>query len=186
MTKKNNKKITVKFKIKKKIPLQLHQLPAEILNHILYTIKIGLTSFTYPEIQGHSLDLLITFGDSLIQDTDNRLAHLRELTVEPFGKLLFDVIVGLNLHSENKNDCYGAIYLLGCASRSTEMNFCHETVTALVHKQRQRVTYATESDSPEVVKLKAFVFSHSREQKMSFIDLLDKFVSGICFLYHQT
>ncbi|KAG5668925.1 hypothetical protein PVAND_016835 [Polypedilum vanderplanki] len=163
---------------------ELHQLPAEILNHILYTIKIGLTSFTYPEIQGHSLDLLITFGDSLIQDTENRLQHLRELTVEPFGKLLFDVIVGLNLHSENKNDCYGAIYLLACASR-TEINFCHETVTALVNKQKERVTYATDSDTPEVEKLKNFVFSHSREQKMSFIDLLDKFVSSICFLYHQ-
>jgi len=121
----------------------------------------------------------------MIQDTENKLILLKELIIEPFGKLLFDVIVGLNLHSENKNDCYGAIYLLGCAAPSAEANFCHEMVTALVNKQKCRVTYATEADTPEVEKLKGFVFNHSREQKMNFIDLIDKFVSGICFLYHQ-
>lgn len=169
----------------KKIIFQLPQLPLDILNHILYTIKIGLTSFTYPEIQGHSLDLLITFGEALIQDNENRLAHLRELTVEPFGKLLFDVIVGLDLHTENKNDCYGCVFILACASLSPESNFCHEMVTALVNKQKERITYATAIETPEVEKLKSFTFTHSREQKMQFIDLLDKFVSSICFLYHQ-
>jgi hypothetical protein len=120
-----------------------------------------------------------------VQDTENRLGHLRELTVDPFGKLLFDVIVGLDLHSENKNDCYGAIFVLACAAANIESNFCHEMVTLLVNKQQQRVTYASSAEPPEVEKLKAFVFNHSREQKMNFIDLLDKFVSGICFLYHQ-
>lgn len=164
---------------------KLLQLPLDILNHILYTIKIGLTSFTYPEIQGHSLDLLITLGEALIQDTENRLGPLRELTVEPFGKLLFDVIVGLDLHSENKNDCYGCIFILGCASLSPESNFCHEMVSTLVNKQKEHITYATASETIEVEKLKGFAFTHSREQKMLFIDLLDKFVSSICFLYHQ-
>lgn len=108
------------------------------------------------------------------------------MTVEPFGKLLFDVIVGLDLHSENKNDLHGCIFILGCAAHSIESNFCHEMVTALVDKQKARVTYATAAETPEVEKLKSFVFRHSREQKMQFIDLLDKFISSICFLYHQT
>jgi hypothetical protein len=77
---------------------QLHNLPEDIVNHVLYTIKIGLTSFSYPEIQGHSLDLLSTMGDAIVQDTENQLTALRTLTVEPFGKLLFDVIVTLDLH----------------------------------------------------------------------------------------
>lgn len=110
---------------------------------------------------------------------------LRELTVEPFGKLLFEVIVGLDLHNENKNDCYACIFVLGCASLSSDSNFCHEMVNKLVNKQRERTTYATVSETTEVEKLKNFSFTHSREQKMLFIDLFDKFVSSICFLYHQ-
>lgn len=155
------------------------------MNHILYTIKIGLTSFTYPEIQGHSLDLLTTMADAIIQDTDNRLLQLRELLVNPFGKLLFDVIITLDLHNENKNDCYGAIYTLCCASNDPSANFCHETVRALVERQKERSTYVTAEDAPEVEALKVFSFRQSREQKFSFIDLIDKFISSICFLYHN-
>jgi len=77
----------------------------ELINHILYTIKIGLTSFAYPEIQGHSLDLLTTMADAIIQDSEGRLHELRNLTVVPFGKLLFEVIATFDLHKENKNDC---------------------------------------------------------------------------------
>src|SRR4051812_31947172 len=113
---------------------QLHNLPVDLINHILYTIKIGLTSFIYPEIQGHSLDLLTTMADAIIQDSENRLQMLRALLVEPFGKLLFDVIVTLDLHSENKNDCYGSIYTLCCASPDPSSNFCHETVRMLSEK----------------------------------------------------
>lgn len=144
-----------------------------------------MTSFTYPEIQGHSLDLLTTMGDAIIQDSDNRLGSLRNLTVEPFGKLLFDVIVTLDLHSENKNDCYGAVYTLCCASSDPSANFCHETVQALVERQKGRLTYVDAGDTPEVEALRNFSFRHSREQKMAFIDLLEKFVSSICFLYHN-
>lgn len=151
----------------------------------MYTIKIGLTSFTYPEIQGHSLDLLTTMGDAIIQESENRLDHLRVLITEPFGKLLFDVIVTWDLHSENKNDCYGAIYTLGCASVDPSANFCHETVRALEERQKGRSRYVSAEDSPEVEALKAFSFRHSREQKMGFIDLIDKFISSICFLYHN-
>lgn len=124
-------------------------------------------------------------GDAVIQDSDNRLGVLRNLTVEPFGKLLFDVIVTLDLHSENKNDCYGAVYTLSCASTEPSANFCHETVQALFERQKGRLTYADAGDTPEVEALKNFTFRHSREQKMAFIDLLDKFVSSICFLYHN-
>lgn len=144
-----------------------------------------MTSFTYPEIQGHSLDLLTTMGDAIIQDSENRLDSLRNLTIEPFGKLLFDVIVTWDLHSENKNDCYGAIYTLCCASIDPSSNFCHETVRALEERQKTRSTYVSAEDTPEVEALKAFTFRHSREQKMAFIDLLDKFISSICFLYHN-
>jgi hypothetical protein len=107
------------------------------------------------------------------------------LTVDPFGKLLFDVIVTLDLHNENKNDCYGAIYTLSCASIEPSRNFCHEMVSALVERQKERLTYVGVGDAPEVQTLKSFAFRHSREQKMSFIDLFDKFVSSICFLYHN-
>lgn len=105
------------------------------------------------------------------------------MTVEPFGKLLFEVIVTLDLHSENKNDCFSAIYTLCCAEPNRN-NFCHQTVRALVERQRGRLTYVAEN-GPEVDALLAFSFRHSREQKMAFIDLLDKFVSSICFLYHN-
>lgn len=124
-------------------------------------------------------------GDAIIQDSDNRLGSLRNLTVEPFGKLLFDVIVTLDLHSENKNDCYGAVYTLCCASSDPSANFCHETVQALVERQKGKLTYVDAGDTPEVEALRNFSFRHSREQKMAFIDLLDKFVSSICFLYHN-
>lgn len=124
-------------------------------------------------------------GDAIIQDSENRLGALRELTVEPFGKLLFDVIVTLDLHNENKNDCYGAIYTLCCASPEPSANFCHETVHQLVERQKGRQTYVGQGDAPEVEALRIFSFRHSREQKMAFIDLLDKFVSSICFLYHN-
>jgi hypothetical protein len=116
---------------------------------------------------------------------ENRLMPLRELTVEPFGKLLFDVILGLDLHTENKNDCYSAVYILSCAASPPDRNYFHELIAALVNKQKERVTYTTSVDSPEVEKLRSFVFSHSREQKMNFIDLFEKFISSICFLYHQ-
>lgn len=162
---------------------KLQNLPIELTSHILYTIKIGLTSFSYPEIQGHSLDLLTTMGDAIIQDNENQLDSLRN-QIEPFGKLLFDVIVTLDLHTENKNDCYSAIYTLSCASTDSNANFCHETVRALVERQKSRLTYVGDGDAPEVEALQVFSFKHSREQKMAFIDLLDKFVSGICFLYH--
>lgn len=132
------------------------------------------------------MDLLITFGEALIQDTEFKLGPLRDLTVIPFGKLLFDVIVGLDLHSENKNDCYGCIFILACASSSSpESNFCHEMVTSIATKQKERITYATAEPSQEIEKLRTFNFTHSREQKMQFIDLFDKFVGSICFLYHQ-
>lgn len=124
-------------------------------------------------------------SDHIIQDNENRLFELRNMIVEPFGKLLFDVIATLDLHNENKNDCYGAIYSLSCASPDPSSNFCHETVRALVEQQKSRSTYVTECDTPEVEALKIFVFRSSREQKMGFIDLLDKFVSSICFFYHN-
>ncbi|CRL08225.1 CLUMA_CG020975, isoform A [Clunio marinus] len=164
---------------------ELQNLPVDLINHFLYTIKIGLTSFAYPEIQGLSLDLLTTLGDSMINDQDNKLGMIRNLTVEPFGKLLFDVIVTLDLHNENKNDCYSAIYTLCCASADPSSNFCHETVAALVERQKGRLTYVGEGETPEVEALKIFAFRHSREQKMAFIDLIDKFISSICFLYHN-
>lgn len=167
-----------------KISSQLPNLPADLINHILYTIKIGLTSFAYPEIQGHSLDLLSTMADAIIQDSDNRLGDLRNLTVEPFGKLLFDVIATFDLHNENKNDCYGAIYTLCCASTEPSANFCHAMICALVEQQKTRSTYVNSEDAPEVEALKVFTFRHSREQKMAFIDLIDKFISSICFFYH--
>ena len=145
--------------------MQLHNLPIDLVNHVLYTIKIGLTSFSYPEIQGHSLDLLSTLGDALVQDSDNQLLPLRNLTAEPFGKLLFDVIMTLDLHSENKNDCFSTIYTLSCASANIENNFCHETVKALTDRQKARLTYATASNAPEVEALLTFSFrQHSREQ----------------------
>lgn len=152
----------------------------------MYTIKIGLTSFSYPEIQGHSLDLLGTMGDAILQDNEHLLISLKNLVVEPFGKLLFDIIVSLDLHSENKNDCFSAIYILGCASHNPSSNFCHGTIRALVDKQKSRLTYTTgTTDAPEVEALLSFTFKQSREQKMAFIDLFDKFVSSICFLYHN-
>lgn len=154
------------------------------MNHILYTIKIGLTSFAYPEIQGFSLELLNSIAYAIVQDSAH-LNDLRSVTVEPFGKLLFDVIVTLDLHSENKNDCYGAIYTLACASINPKANFCHETVHLLREHQRERLTYVTELETPEFATLKEFNFKHSREQKMNFIDLIDKFISSICFLYHN-
>lgn len=129
--------------------------------------------------------MLTTMGDAIIQDSENRLQSLRELTVEPFGKLLFDVIVTWDLHNENKNDCYGCIYTLCCASLAPSANFCHETVRALVERQKGRSTYVTAEDAPEVEALKVFSFRHSREQKMTFIDLIDKLISSICFLYHN-
>lgn len=145
---------------------KLHNLPAELINHICYTVKIGLTSFSYPEIQGHSLDLLTTFGDAIIQDTEKQLEKLRSLTVEPFGKLLFDVIITLDLHSENKNDCFSAIYTLCCAStNSTESNFCHEMIRTLVDRQKCRQSYLGAGDTPEVEALLRFSFrQHSRDQ----------------------
>lgn len=166
-------------------PRQLHNLPIDLINHFLYTMKIGLTSFSYPEIQGHSLDLLGTMGDAILQDNDHLLISLKSLLVEPFGKLLFDIIVSLDLHSENKNDCYSAIYILGCASSNPSSNFCHGTIRALVDKQKSRLTYAEAADAPEVEALLSFSFRQSREQKLAFIDLFDKFVSSICFLYHN-
>lgn len=124
-------------------------------------------------------------GDAIIQENENRLNHLRDLIIEPFGKLLFDVIITWDLHTENKNDCYGAIYTLGCASVDPSRNFCHETVRALEERQKNRSTYVSVEDSPEFEALKAFTFRHSREQKNGFIDLIDKFISSICFLYHN-
>jgi hypothetical protein len=105
-------------------------------------------------------------GDAIIQDSENQLEALRNLTVEPFGKLLFDIIVTLDLHSENKNDCFSAIYTLCCASEPNgNNNFCHETVRTLVDRQKTRLTYAPEVDAPEVEALLAFSFrQHSREQ----------------------
>lgn len=151
----------------------------------MYTIKIGLTSFSYPEVQGHSLDLLGTMGDAILQDKDNLLGQLKSLLVEQFGKLLFDIIVSLDLHSENKNDCFSTIYILACASHDPSNNFCHSTIRALVDRQKSRLTYAAATDAMEVEALLAFTFRQSREQKLLFIDLFDKFVSGICFLYHN-
>jgi hypothetical protein len=152
----------------------------------LYTIKIGLTSFSYPEIQGHSLDLIGTMGDAILQNADNNnLQQLKNLLIEPYGKLLFDVIVSLDLHSENKNDCFSAIFVLGCASHDPTNNFCHESIRALVDRQKSRLTYAGTTDAPEVELLLSFTFRQSREQKLAFIDLFDKFVSSICFLYHN-
>lgn len=124
-------------------------------------------------------------ADAIIQDSENRLQSLRGLLIEPFGKLLFDVIVTWDLHNENKNDCYGAIYTLCCASPEPSENFCHETVRILAEKQKSRSTYVNTEDTPEVEALKVFTFRHSREQKFAFIDLIDKFISSICFLYHN-
>lgn len=125
-------------------------------------------------------------GDAIIQDNQNRLSTFRNLTIEPFGKLLFDVIVTLDLHNENKNDCYGAIYTLGCASMEPNANFCHEKIYSMLERQKNRLTYVETGDIiVEAEALKSFVFKHSREQKLSFIDLFDKFVSSICFLYHN-
>lgn len=124
-------------------------------------------------------------ADAIIQDSENRLQPLRELLVEPFGKLLFDVIVTWDLHNENKNDCYGAIYTLCCASSEPSSNFLHETVRVLAEKQKSRSTYVNSEDTAEVEALKVFFFRHSREQKFAFIDLIDKFISSICFLYHN-
>lgn len=105
-------------------------------------------------------------GDALIQDTENQLDTLRSLTVEPFGKLLFEVIVTLDLHNENKNDCFSAIYTLCCASTEPNgNNFCHETVKALNERQTGQLTYAQTGIAPEVEALQAFSFQqHSREQ----------------------
>lgn len=164
--------------------VQLPNLPVDLINHVLYTIKIGLTSFAYPEIQGHSLDLLTTMADAIIQDSDNRLHSLRELLVEPFGKLLFDVIVTLDLHMENKFDCYAAIYILCCASIDPNSNYFHETVRALDERQKSRATYIS-ADAPETEALKVFSFRHSREQKLAFIDLFDKFILSICLFYQD-
>jgi hypothetical protein len=116
--------------------------------------------------QGHSLDLISTIGDAIIQDSENQLSNLRTLTVEPFGKLLFDVIVTLDLHSENKNDCFSAIYTLCCGSTECHgSNFCHLTIRALVERQKSQLTYVGAGDAPEVEALLAFSFrQHSREQ----------------------
>lgn len=159
-------------------------MPDDLLNHLLYTSKIGLTSFTYPEIQSHSLDLLCTIGDALVQDTSNQLASLRERTIEPFIKLLFDIIVTLDLHNENKTDCYSTIYTLSCAAHQHEHVF-HAMLKMLAEKQKQRQTYQTPQDSPEVEQLKVFEFRNSREQKFAFVDLFDKFIASISFLYHN-
>lgn len=126
-------------------------------------------------------------GDAILQDKDkdNMLIQLKSLLVEQFGKLLFDIIVSLDLHSENKNDCFSTIYILACASQDPSNNFVHGTVRALVERQKSRLTYAGATDAPEVEALLTFTFRQAREQKLAFIDLFDKFVSSICFLYHN-
>jgi len=164
-------------------------LPVDLINHLLYTIKVGLTSFSYPDIQGHSLDLLHIIGTSLVQDTCNGLPALREATIEPFIKLLFDIIVTLDLHNENKTDCYGTIYVLSCAASMAQSNqhVFHAMLKMLLEQQKSRLTYAgtQNGETPEVESLLQFEFKSSREQKFMFIDLIDKFVASICFLYHN-
>jgi hypothetical protein len=114
-------------------------------------------------------------GDAIVQDNENQLGALRQLTVDPFGKLLFEVIVSLDLHSENKNDCFSAIYTLCCASNEPNgNNFCHETVRALVETQKERLTYVGAGDAPEVEAILAFSFrQHSREQVSSYCNFAE-------------
>lgn len=160
----------------------------DVMNHIIYTLRIGLTSFTYPDIQSQCLELLSGIGQGIIDcDDDSKNQQCRIAIVEPFIQLLFDIIVTLDLHSENKSDCFNAIYSLSNTLFPRDQNVFHSTLNMLLIEKQQKIGSASSYllQTPEVEELKKFHFEDRRDQKKKFYDLFDKFISSISFLYHN-
>lgn len=160
----------------------------EVMNHIIYTLRIGLTSFSYPDIQSQCLELLSGIGQGMIDcDDDEKNTPCRVAIVEPFIPLLFDIIVTLDLHSENKSDCFNAIYSLSNTQFPRDRNVFHNTFNMLLNEQHKKLGSASAYllQTPEVEELKQFCFLDTRDQRKKFNDKFDKFISSISFLYHN-
>lgn len=151
------------------------------MNNILYTIKIGLTSFVSSEVQNVCLDILYTMGQA-IKDDGGDIQDLRNLIVHPFLKLLFEIIFTLDLHKENHRDCFSAIYILSVC----DPQCFHMTLQTLLEEQRKKLhSNVYVLNSPEVTTLSQYPFKFSRDQKNKFVDLFEKFIASLSILYRN-
>lgn len=91
---------------------ELRNIPSELMNCILYTLRVGLTSFTScSDVQSICLTIITNLGRSISTDTGNAI-EFNLLIVQPFLKLLIEIIFSLDLLQYNKLECFGAIYTL--------------------------------------------------------------------------
>lgn len=152
------------------------------MNNILYTIKIGLTSFVSSEVQNTCLDLLSTIGQA-IKDDQGDIQHFKTLIIHPFLKLLFDIIFSLDLHKENHRECFSTIYILSVC----DPTFFQMTLQSLLEEQREKVqTNAYLLNSTEVTtQLTQYPFRYSKDLKNKFVDLFEKFIANISILYRN-
>lgn len=95
---------------------ELRNIPSELMSCMLYTVRIGLTSFASADIQNLCLEVLSTVGHSIYSDTGDVSIYITQI-VQPFVKLLFEIIFTLDLQQENRTECFGSIYVLRFAFR---------------------------------------------------------------------
>jgi hypothetical protein len=117
-----------------------------------------------------------------IKDDGGDKQDLRNLIVQPFLKLLFEIIFTLDLHKENHRDCFSAIYILSVC----DPHSFHMTLQTLLEEQRKKLqSNIYILNSPEVTTLSQYPFKFSRDQKNKFVDLFEKFIASLSILYRN-
>jgi hypothetical protein len=145
----------------------------ELLKRMLGTVQLGLTSFT-PDIQSLCFDYIQAFAKTVYYERDP--TALIYTSLAPFLKITLDMIFTQQVDSENKTECYNALFGLICCYHDQYKEMMQLFVQAQTPIEAERLAKEFGDLSTNLE------FKNTRLNKTRFVDKFDKFVTNISFI----
>lgn len=152
---------------------QIIHIPQDLLKQILNSIDLGLKTFTQ-DIQSFCFEFIISLANAIYFEKDVNTPSYALLM--PFHQTIFKMIFERYIDSENKIDCYNALFSLSCVYKDNFQNMMMALVASQQGLQAQKLQQEYNNF------FSSLDLSNNRTAKIKFTEKFDKFVTAVGFV----
>lgn len=124
------------------------------------------------------MDFLQEFGNGVYFNQDEKASI--SMALKPFLKLVLDMIFSQQVDSQNKNECYSALFVLICCYPNDFKELMKQFIQAQAQLHPENYTHLmTQFD----LLMSHIQYVNHRTMKNKFIDHFDEFLINIGYIY---